>query len=184
MGGTWERLIRSTRVVLKALAREQLLTDEQLFTLMAEAVRIVNDRPITKVSNDPNDPPAITPSMLLLMRGNTSVPRGTFHKTDVYAKRWWRQVQYLAGVFWKRWLREYLPTLQQRQKWQRKQPNIRTDDVVLVADENLPRGQWPIGRVVEVNTGRDGYVRSCVVKLGNSRVVRPLTKLCLLECLD
>ena len=37
MGGIWERMIRSTRTVLKALAKEQILTDEQLRTLMAEA---------------------------------------------------------------------------------------------------------------------------------------------------
>ena len=49
MGGAWERMIRSTRIILKALVREQLLTDEQLQTLMAEAERIMNDRPITPV---------------------------------------------------------------------------------------------------------------------------------------
>ena len=58
MGGVWERMIRSTRTILKALASEQLLTDEQLQTLMAEAERIINDRPITPVSSDPKDPPA------------------------------------------------------------------------------------------------------------------------------
>ena len=58
MGGVWERMIRSTRTILKALASEQLLTDEQLQTLMAEAERIMNDRPITPVSSDPKDPPA------------------------------------------------------------------------------------------------------------------------------
>ena len=78
MGGIWERMIRSTRTVLKALAKEQILTDEQLRTLMAEAVKIINDRPITPVSSDPKDPPALTPSMLLLMKSNPSIPQGVF----------------------------------------------------------------------------------------------------------
>ena len=94
MGGAWERMIRSTRIILKALAREQLLTDEQLQTLMAEAERIMNDRPITPVSSDPKDPPALTPSMVLLMKSNTCIPTGVFVKDDVYAKRWRRQVHY------------------------------------------------------------------------------------------
>ena len=59
-------MIRSTRTVLKALAKEQILTDEQLQTLMTESEKIINDRSITTVSSDPNDPPALTPSMLLL----------------------------------------------------------------------------------------------------------------------
>ena len=76
MGGVWERMIRSTRTVLKALAKEQILTDEQLQTLMTESEKIINDRPITTVSSDPNDPPALTPSMLLLMKSNPSIPQG------------------------------------------------------------------------------------------------------------
>ena len=70
MGGAWERLIRSTREILRALAKEQLLTDEQLLTFMAKVEKILNDRPITPVSNDPDDPMELSPSMLLLMKSN------------------------------------------------------------------------------------------------------------------
>ena len=70
--------------------------------------------------------------------------------------------------------------LQPRQKWQRPKTDIRTGDVVLVADENTPRGQWPLGRVTEVKKDRDGRVRSCVIKSRTSQIVRPVTKLCLL----
>lgn len=181
MGGAWERMIRSTRTILKALAKEQLLTDERLLTLIAETERIINDRPITPVSNDPRDPPALTPNMLLLMKCNSSIPKGVFQKDDVYCKRWWKQIQYLADVFWKRWIREYLPSLQIRQKWQRKTRNLQVDDVVLVSDDDIPRGQWPLGRVTEVFKGRDGLVRKCLVRSRNSNILRPITKLCLLE---
>ena len=181
MGGVWERMIHSTRVILKALAREQLLTDEQLQTLLTEAERIMNDRPITPVSCDPKDPPALTPSMLLLMKSNTCIPTGVFVKDDVYAKRWWRQVQYLASVFWKRWVHEYLPALQARQKWMRSKPDLQKGDIVLVAESNIPRGQWPLGRIVDTNVGRDGHVRSCVIRARTSQIVRPITKLCMLE---
>lgn len=181
MGGTWERLIRSTRKILKALAGEQLLTDEQLVTFITEVEKILNDRPITQVSSDPNDPPALTPSMLLLMKCNSSIPQGIFKKEDVYSKRWWRQVQYLADIFWKRWMREYLPTLQMRQKWYRPSRNLQIGDVVLVAEENLPRGRWPLGRIADVKIGRDGHVRSCVIKTQYSTMTRPVSKICLLE---
>ncbi|XP_053407960.1 uncharacterized protein LOC128559663 [Mercenaria mercenaria] len=160
MGGAWERLIRSASVILKSLVREQLLNDEQLLTFMAETEKILNDRPLTPVSSDPRDPPALT-SMLLLMKSNQCLPVDIFKKQDIYAKRWWRQVQYVADVFWKRWLREYLPLLQ---KWQRKTENLKKDDVVLVAFDNVPRIQWPLARMVDVNPGRDGLVRSCVIR--------------------
>lgn len=180
-GGSWERLIRSTRTILKSLVKEQLLNDEQLLTFMAETEKILNDRPLTTVSNDPKDHMPLTPNTLLLMKSNQSLPIDVFDKRDVYAKRWWRQAQYLADVFWRRWLREYLPVLQKRQIWQRKTTDLKLDDIVLVVTENTPRGQWPLARVVEVKHGRDGLVRSCVVRTQRSQLVRPVTKLCLLE---
>ena len=110
---------------------------------MTECEKIINDKPITTVSGDPNDQPALTPSMLLLMKSNPSIPPGVFVKDDIYAKRWWKQIQYLASVFWRRWVREYLPTLQARQKWMRSKTDIQQGDIVLVAGQNIPRGQWP-----------------------------------------
>ena len=178
---TWERLIRATKIILKSIIKEQLLNDEQLLTLMTETEKIINDRPLTPVSCDPRDPPALTPNTLLLMKSNRCLHVGIFKKQDVYAKRWWKQVQYLANIFWKRWLREYLPLLQKRQKWQRKTTDLKKDDVVLVATDNVPRGQWPLARVVDVKVGRDGLIRSCVVRTQFTQLVRPITKLCLLE---
>ena len=54
-GGAWERCIRTVRKVLNALTNEQVLDDERLTTLMCEVEAIVNNRPITKVSDDPKD---------------------------------------------------------------------------------------------------------------------------------
>ena len=45
---------------------------------MTEAERIMNDRPIVQVSNDPRDPSVLTPRMLLLMKTNPSIPIGSF----------------------------------------------------------------------------------------------------------
>ena len=184
MGGVWERMIRSVKVVLKNLSGEQLLNDESLLSLMCEAEKIVNDRPITQVSSDPKDLEPLTPNMLLTLKLSNTLPPGIFTKADVYAKRWWRQIMYMAGVFWRRWTREYLPALQLREKWQRPHRSVRVGDLVLISEENAPRGQWPLGLVTEVNIGRDGMVRSCNVRTSTARFVRPITKLCLLEASD
>ena len=164
-------MIRETRKILKAIANEQLLSEGQLVTFMVEAECIINDRPISSVSNDPRDLHALTPSMLLLMKCNISIPPGVFDKKDNYVRRWWRQAQYLADIFWRRWIREYLPTLQQRNKWQTKRQDIKIDDIVIIADDNIPREQRPLGRVIDVVKSRDGHVRSCVVKTSQSQVV-------------
>ena len=84
-------------------------------------------------------------------------------------------------MFWSKWIREHLPALQARQKWQRAKSDICSGDVVLVADENISRGQWPLGKVISVKVGWNGHVRSCVIKTRTSQIIRPVTKLCLLE---
>ena len=166
-GGVWERLIRSTRKILGALTKEQVLDDECLQTLLCEAESIINGRPLTKVSDDPNDLEPLTPNHLLLLRQNESLPPGLFEKNDTYSRRRWRQVQYLANVFWGRWKREYLPSLQERQKWFRPRRNFTVGDTVIV-DESTPRNVWPIGRITEVFPDRDGFVRSVRVKTKTS----------------
>ena len=37
-----------------------------------------------------------------------------------------------------------------------------------MADENYPRGQWPLARVTEAITSKDGYVRTVKVKTSSS----------------
>ena len=84
---------------MAALVKEQTLDDEGLLTLTCEVEAIVNGRPITKVSDDPRDPEALTPNHLLLLRSGPALPPGLFTKIDSFSRRRWRQVQYLADVF-------------------------------------------------------------------------------------
>ncbi|KAK3735155.1 hypothetical protein QZH41_020254, partial [Actinostola sp. cb2023] len=149
-GGVWERCIRTVRKVMKALLKQQVLDDEGLNTLMCEVESIVNGRLITKVSDDPKDLDALTPNHLLLLRAGTATPPGVFSKDDNYTRRRWRQVQYLSNLFWLRWTKEYLPSLQQRQKWNKPQRNLAVNNIVLLLDENTPRSAWPLGIVLEV----------------------------------
>ena len=81
-GGVWERCIRTVRKVLNAICKEQTMDDEALSTLMCEVETIINGRPITKVSDDPNDFEALAPNHLL--RNGASFPPGLFNKTVCY----------------------------------------------------------------------------------------------------
>ena len=181
MGGVWERLIRSVRKVLRGVMKEQTLDDENLSTLLCIVEAVINGRPLTAVSDDPNDLEALTPNHLLLLRTGVVLPPGAFDKSDLYSRRRWRQVQYLANVFWRRWLKEYLPALQSRQKWLLPKRNLAVGDLVIVVDDDTPRSVWPVARVVDTFAGKDGLVRSVQIKSRNSTLVRPINKVCLLE---
>lgn len=138
-GGVWERLIRMVRQVLHSIVQEQTLDDEGLQTLFCEVEAILNSRPISTISEDESDLEALTPNHILLLKCHPSFPPGLFQKTDMYIRRRWKQVQYLADLFWKRWTKEYLPLLQERQKWTTVKRGFQVGDVVLVVDSTAPR---------------------------------------------
>jgi len=118
----------------------------------------MNTRPLTPVSDSPDDFSALTPVSLLCGSLESSLPPDVFFKADEY-RRSWRAVQLLADLFWRRWLKEYLPLLQRRQKWLQPQRNIKVGDLVLVCDENSKRGAWPKAIVEETFPDREGTVR-------------------------
>ncbi|KAL7880984.1 hypothetical protein SRHO_G00032380 [Serrasalmus rhombeus] len=84
-GGAWERLIRSIRKVLNSTLQTQYLDEEGLQTVLCEVESILNSRPITQESTDPNDLEALTPNHLLLLKSNPCLPPGLFQKNDLYA---------------------------------------------------------------------------------------------------
>ena len=159
---------------------EQRLTDESLSTFLCEVENIINSRPLTTVSDDPNDLEPLTPNHLLQQKQPTSLPPGIFHPSDNYSRKQWRQVQYLTNIFWSRWMKEYLPLLQTRQKWFRTIRNLLVNDVVLVVDKSSPRGTWLLGRVIETFPDANNLIRSARVRTKHSVVLRPISKLCLI----
>ena len=180
MGGVWERQIRTLRRTLAGLTSEQVLTHEALETLLVMAEGIVNNRPLTAVSSDPKDLEPLTPNHLLIHR-RSAAPIGLFNEKDMHSRRKWRQVQYLADVFWRRWTKEYLPLLHQRTKWQEPQRNVQPGDLVLILERQLPRNEWPTGRIVDIQPGADGLVRAARVRTAEGELLRPIVKLCVLE---
>lgn len=183
MGGIWERQIRTTRKVLTVLLHEHgtRLDDESFRTLLCEVEAIINSRPLTFASSDPDDFNPLSPSNLLTMKTSVVLPPpGVFQRADVYMRRRWRRVQYLANLFWTRWKREYLLTLQQRSKWNSPKRNLAVGDVVLVKDDSSPRNTWPLGRVIKTEPDKNGFVRSVQLKTQTSELRRPVDKVVLL----
>ena len=184
MGGVWERLVRSVKGILYTLLNAEAsrpVTDETLVTLLCEVEAILNDRPITTNPDAVEEPLALTPNMLLTFRRRPTIPPGTFDARDLYARRWWRQAQHLSNVFWARWTREYLLTLQLRQKWTHAVPDLKINDIVLVRDEQAPRGDWPLGLVTRLHHSSDGVARSAEVRVRGKLKTRPIAKLVQLE---
>lgn len=171
MGGVWERQIRSVRSVLAGLLHlhGQQLDDESLRTFMSEVTAIINSRPLSAQNlNDAKSVEPLTPNHLLTMKSKIILPPpGNFQRSDLYCRRRWRRIQYLANEFWSRWRKEYVQNLQARQKWVKPSPNLCVGDIVLIVDESLPRSQWRMGKVTETFASDDGLVRKVRLMVGS-----------------
>lgn len=174
MGGVWERQIRTVRNILATLLSHHgsQLDDESLSTFLIEAEAIVNCRPLTvNELSSPEYPNPLTPSQLLTMKSSVILPPpGSFQRADLYSKKRWRRVQYLANEFWVKWKADYLQSLQPRQKWVRTRRNMAVDDVVIVKDDNLPRNRWQLARVFKTYESDDGLVRKVKVVVADPSI--------------
>ncbi|XP_006818999.1 uncharacterized protein LOC102803656, partial [Saccoglossus kowalevskii] len=73
-GGFWERLIGLTKTAIKKVLGRSFVTYDELNTILVEIESVLNERPLTYVSSDKEDPTPLTPSHLLHGRSLTCVP--------------------------------------------------------------------------------------------------------------
>ncbi len=174
VSGVWECQIRTLRSVLNVILalHPGRLDDSSLRAFLYEAMAIVNRRPLTvDCLNDPKSLRPVTPNHLLTLKSVAALPPpGKFVKEDVYARKRWRHVQYLAEQFWNRWSKEYLANIAAQQKWNVSKINLLVNDIVMVKDEDLPRNEWKLGRIQETISSVDGLVRKAKVLLGDSKL--------------
>lgn len=179
MGGAWERLVGSIKKALYATLKTVHPTEEMLSTLLTEAEHVVNSRPLLELYNDPNEPETLTLNHFLLGRSSASAPIGTFDSDDLILKKQWRAAQHLADLFWKRWIKEYRPTLTKRTKWFRMGRNPRIGEFVYLIDDNQPKGHWQRGIITNVFPGIDGQIR--VVDVTTTKNNYRRSKICLFD---
>ncbi len=173
-GGVWERQIRTVRSVLNSVLAHSAgrLDDASLRMFFYEAMSIVNNRPLTVDSiSDPTSLEPLTPNHLVTMKSSVPLPPpGNFIEEDLYAKKRWRRVQYLSEQFWNRWRKEYLANITLRQRWHTPRRNVQIGDIVIVKEEEVPRNEWKLAKVLEVYKDDDGLVRKTTIQIGERRL--------------
>jgi len=176
-GGLWERAIQSAKRHLSKIVGNHNSTYEEFLTLCIRVEGILNSRPITPMSMDPNDLSALTPAHFLVGRPITEFPETNYTEVPINRLRQYQLIQLFVRQFWQRWQKEYLHSLQPRQKWDKDKPNLLANDLVIVEEPNVPPLTWPLARVLVTYPGKDGVVRSAKVKTSKGEYVRPTLKL-------
>ena len=100
----------------------------------------------------------LCPNDLILGKSNVKGLVGQMGESATTGRRL-EFIDRMINSFWKKWQRDYFPTLLVRQKWHVTKRNMKVGDIVLVQDSNVIRGKWKLGQVVNAEPGRDGMVR-------------------------
>ena len=152
-GGTWESMVKQVKRILQRTLDTTTHKPNlsELITFCSNAVRVVNERPITALSEDPRDFAVVTPPSLLTPSFDTYSPVGRAHDRD-HLRRDYQFNLDLADRFWKSWMGFYLPTLQISNKWPKIAKNLQVGELVLVGDAEdvAVRGKHRVGRIAEV----------------------------------
>ena len=134
----------------------------------------MNSTPLFHVPVDPtDDDDVLTPYHFLIGRLTPCYPLEVFKQREISLWKRWRCAQALADAFWRRWVREYLPTLSLHTKWNEPQRDIEEGDLVIIADEQHLRNLWLKGVVTTIFKSPDGALRSAVVKTKLGVLRRP-----------
>ncbi|XP_058122825.1 uncharacterized protein LOC131293780 [Anopheles ziemanni] len=179
-GGLWEANIKVAKRLFKAAAKGAQLNLVELQTLLYQISAILNSRPLTAIHSSPESVEALTPAHFLIGRASFTTPAPLGDDDTVGVKTRWKRVQKLAQQFWSRWRTEYLAQLRCSAKWTKRTTNLQTGQIVLVGDDNLPVGRWPMGLVVKTYVGPDGIVRVADIRTSsgiykrNVRLLAPL----------
>lgn len=175
-------MVKSVKDILKKTIWKAKISNEEMRTLLTEAERVINMRPLTYLSDDPMDLSPLTPEKFL--SGNfESTGDGEevlTNSSDIHAK-WKSRVRY-TSFLWKRWRCEYLRLLRSaHHSSKRVTRDIQLGDVVLVHDAK-PRINWRLGMIETCFPGRDNKVRACELRLADGkRMRRPVQLLYPLE---
>ena len=153
-------MVKSTKRCLRKMIGQAKFSYDEMHTAVVEIEAIINSRPLSFLNSDDTEEP-LTPSHLLV--GRRMPDNLTYFVEDedfqVTGESLNRSV---LNHFWKRWSKEYLLELRDRHRQRHVHGTstpVMPGDIVLVHDQDHPRGFWKVARVEKLITGRDELVR-------------------------
>jgi len=179
-GGLWEAAIKSVKHHLRRVIGMTTLTYEEMTTLLTQIEACLNSRPLSPLTDDPEDLSALTPGHLLIGAAPTAVPELSLLDAATPRLSRWQSLQQMRDQFWSCWKTEYLLRLIQRSKWKGTTATYAPGQLCLILNEITPPTKWPLARITDVHPGDDGLVRVVTVKTATSSFKRPISKLVLL----
>lgn len=173
-GGFFERMVRSVKGLLLRMLGKSVVNYEELLTLLCDVESVMNNRPLTYVTESGSDLVPLTPSMFFQGVRVSGVPDLDVLDKEGFERRF-RCRQELLVRLRGRFRKEYLALLVGKfkdQKWE-----VQVGDVVFIQDDTKRKINWQLGRVAEIIPGKDSIIRVAKVQIEIGYLTRPVQRL-------
>ena len=185
-GGFYERLMKSTKKPLKKVLGKSRVSVDEMSTILKEIEAQLNSRPLTEVSDEPSEQMYLTPASFLIGSPTMNMPLKprTTNKPDpeqrIHNALLKQQNKYLELV-WKTWKEEYIRSLGKVGDKVTNNDCVKVGELVMVANQSLPRTVWEVGVVNKLKQSKDGRVRTVYLTTSKGEIARSVQHLSRLE---
>jgi hypothetical protein len=177
-GGFWERLVGLTKNLLRRVLGKCVVTLEEFSTILCDVESTLNQRPLGYITDSAVELVPLCPAYFLKAIIPGALPEADIVDSSAITDCA-RRVQKVREELRSRFRKEYLAQLKHRAGT--KDIGVSPGDLVIVEVDDRKRLDWPLGLVKAVYPGRDGKVRSALVRVKNREILRPIQRLFLLE---
>ncbi|XP_050554512.1 uncharacterized protein LOC126911949 [Spodoptera frugiperda] len=177
-GGLWEAGVKSSKYHLRRVIGNAHLTFEEYSTVLAQIEAVLNSRPLSPLSPDPQDLSPLTPGHFLIGRPLAAPACDDLRDVPASRLQRYQRVEQLRQHFWTRWAKEYISELQVRTKWRENKDELQPGSLVVIKDSNLPPLKWQLGRVLCTVPGKDGISRVADIQTSSGVLRRAFTNIC------
>ena len=109
-------MVKLAKRALKTVTNDRPMYEEILKAFLVEVGSTLNSWPLTSLSNNYNDLQVLTPNHFLTGKTTKHFSSNEFPQGNINSRKRWKSVQVLDNMFWNRFIKAYLPTLQERKK--------------------------------------------------------------------
>ncbi|GFX83907.1 integrase catalytic domain-containing protein [Trichonephila clavipes] len=144
-GGFWEAGVKSFKHHLhRTLVNSKITFDE--FETIIQIEGILNSRPLVPLSDNINKYEVLLPGHFIIGRPISAIQEPAILDISDNRLSRWQYTTKCVQTIWKRWKKDYLNHLQQRNKWQFEKNNVAVGCLVLLKENDLPPLQMGNGK--------------------------------------
>lgn len=176
-GGLWEAAVKTAKTSLSKTLGNARLSYEDYVTVLTQVEANMNTRPLTPLSEDPEEIDVLTPGHFLTGSSLAVLPDPDYTDIPVNRLKHYQQLQQLVQQHWIRWKREYLTELNGQRQKSSTPVDLFPGQLVLLGDDNKSPAVWPLARILSVQPGDDQIVRVVSVKTATGIYTRSAKRL-------